>query len=81
MATDSNSTRTYVVLRLDEDGGWRVLTEVSAHTAKAACLKAAQELEPAELNQGIELTAVHARAWNAGHQRLIARHETRIVPT
>jgi len=81
MGNGSRPRTSYIVLHLYGEG-WKELAEVPAHSAQAACVEAARgHLDPAQLDQGVQLHAVTARAWRAGHQHLKARHETRIVTT
>jgi hypothetical protein len=79
---DNSRARTeYVVLRHVGEH-WELLAQLHAHSANAAARAAARDqLDAAALDQGVELRAVSARAWEVGHARLKAKHETRIVPT
>jgi hypothetical protein len=71
---------TYIVLRQTEDGFWSELAETTAHHAAAAAKRAAKDhLDPKDLEDGVQLRAITARAWAAGLVRVRTEHKTRIV--
>jgi len=80
MGEENHAGRTsYTVLTLAHDQDWRVVAQVDANNAQAACLKAAETLDPGDLEDGLDMRAVNDRAWNAGIATVTVRHETRIV--
>lgn len=80
---DENHAGTaYIVLRQTADGAWQEIAQTDAHHAVAAAKRvAAKHLDPKNLEDGVQLRAITARAWQAGLCRVKAEHKTRIVTT
>lgn len=69
----------YVVLQQTADGAWQEIAEIKTHNATAAIKRAAEHIDAKDLEDGVVLRAVSARAWQAGRSHVKAEQQTRIV--